>query len=188
MCLRLNFNIYSLPAHELLSLLLSRSLIASLDWFAWNSCSFSSLATSSNSIGKYILHAPLTSLVAALNSFTHSTRLRFWGSGSLVESKWCHYVMVEADSHLKLLTPSILDIYKWNWIHWYAVHRHMVAALHSNPPYLAQILGFGVTYGVEMMSLHHGWGWQPPKKMLPAFILDIYKVFEHIDMLSVGIG
>jgi hypothetical protein len=29
-----------------------------------------------------------------------------------VESKWCHYVMVEADSNLKLLPASILDIYK----------------------------------------------------------------------------
>jgi hypothetical protein len=29
---------------------------------------------------------------------------------SLVESKWCDYV--EADSHLKLLPTSILDIYK----------------------------------------------------------------------------
>ncbi len=26
-----------------------------------------------------------------------------------MESKYCHYVMVEADSHLKLLTSSILD-------------------------------------------------------------------------------
>jgi hypothetical protein len=25
-------------------------------------------------------------------------------------------------------------------------------------------------------------------KMLPASILDIYKVFEHIDMLFIGIG
>ncbi len=88
---RLYFNIYSLLAHELLSLSLSRSLISSLDWFALNSCSFSSSATSLNSIGKCILHALLTSfLVAALNSFTHSTRHRFWGSGSVVESRWCH--------------------------------------------------------------------------------------------------
>ena len=46
----------------------------------------------------------------ASNSYTHTTWLRLWGSGSLVESKWCHYVMVEADSHLKLLPPSILHI------------------------------------------------------------------------------
>ncbi len=50
--------------------------------------------------------------VAALHSYTHPTWLRFWGSASLVESKWCDYVMVEADSHLKLLPTSILDIYK----------------------------------------------------------------------------
>ncbi len=29
-----------------------------------------------------------------------------------MESKCCHYVMVEADSHLKLLPSSILDLYK----------------------------------------------------------------------------
>jgi hypothetical protein len=47
--------------------------------------------------------------VSALHSCTHPTWLRFWfwGSGSLVESKWCHYVMIEADSHLKLLHASI---------------------------------------------------------------------------------
>ncbi len=50
--------------------------------------------------------------VAALHSFTHTTWLRFWGSGSLVESKWWDYVMVESDSHLKLFPTSILDIYK----------------------------------------------------------------------------
>jgi hypothetical protein len=33
-------------------------------------------------------------------------------SGSLAELKCCHYVMVEADNHLKLLLSSILDIFK----------------------------------------------------------------------------
>ncbi len=41
-------------------------------------------------------------MVEALHSYTHPTWLRFWGSGSLVESKWCDHVIVEADSHLKL--------------------------------------------------------------------------------------
>ncbi len=51
--------------------------------------------------------------ISALHSYTHPTSLhRFWGSGSLVESKWCDCVMVEADSHFKLLPTSILDIYK----------------------------------------------------------------------------
>ncbi len=49
-----------------------------------------------------------------LNSFTHRTHwaqmLGFWVTD--VVSKWCHYVMVEADSHPKLLPASILDIYK----------------------------------------------------------------------------
>ena len=40
------------------------------------------------------------------------TWIRFWASRSLVESKWCHYVKVEANSHLKLLSSSILHIYK----------------------------------------------------------------------------
>jgi hypothetical protein len=48
---------------------------------------------------------------AALYSSTHTTWLIFWCSGLHVESKWCHYVMVEVDSHLKLHPPSILDIY-----------------------------------------------------------------------------
>ncbi len=50
--------------------------------------------------------------VSALHSYTHPTWLRFWGSGSLVESKWCHYVMVEADGQFKLLPTSIWNIYK----------------------------------------------------------------------------
>ncbi len=51
-------------------------------------------------------------MVAALHSYTYPTWLRFWGSGSLAKSKWCYYVMVEPDSHLKVLPTSILDIYK----------------------------------------------------------------------------
>ncbi len=51
-------------------------------------------------------------LAVTSNSHTHITWLIIWGSGSLVESKWCHYMMVEADSQLKLLPASTLDIYK----------------------------------------------------------------------------
>ncbi len=72
------------------------------------------------------------------------------------------------------------------WANWYAVHRHKVAALHSYPPYLAQIWGLWVTCGVKTMRLCHCWGWQPPQTASRS-ILDIYKVFEHIDMLSIGI-
>ena len=64
--------------------------------------------------------------------------------------------MVEADSHLKLLPTSILDIY--------TVFEHIdmlsigiqLQPYTVIPPYLAQILGFWVTCGVKMMSLRHG--------------------------------
>jgi hypothetical protein len=43
-------------------------------------------------------------MIAALHSHTHPTCLRFWGSRSHEESKWCNYVIVEADTdnHLHL--------------------------------------------------------------------------------------
>ena len=65
-----------------------------------------------------ICHQDMWKIPLALSCFFFSAiflpifrkRLRFGGSGSLVESKWCHYAMVEADSNLKLLPPSTLDI------------------------------------------------------------------------------
>jgi hypothetical protein len=51
-------------------------------------------------------------MAVASNSYSHTAWLRIEGSGSLVESKLCHYVTVEADSQLKLLPTSTLDIYK----------------------------------------------------------------------------
>jgi hypothetical protein len=50
--------------------------------------------------------------VATLHSHTHTSWLSFLGSGSLVESKWCHYIMVETDSCLKLAPASTLNTYK----------------------------------------------------------------------------
>ncbi len=91
-------------------------------------------------------------MVAALHSFTHPTWSRFLGSRSLAESKYCDYVMVDADDHLKLLPTSILDMCK------VFEHIDMLSACIQyqpytvNPPYfLAQVLGFWVTCGVKMM-------------------------------------
>ncbi len=39
------------------------------------------------------------------------TWLKYGGSESLVESKCCQYVLIETESHLKLLPSSILDVY-----------------------------------------------------------------------------
>ena len=42
----------------------------------------------------------------------HPTFRSFGVLGHLCSQIWCHYVMVEADIHLKLLPTSVLDIYK----------------------------------------------------------------------------
>ncbi len=50
-------------------------------------------------------------MAVSSNSYTHTTWVIFWGSGPLVESKWCHNIIVEADRRLKLLPVSLLDVY-----------------------------------------------------------------------------
>jgi hypothetical protein len=49
---------------------------------------------------------------APLHRYIGQVGPRFWDSGSLMEWKWCHYVLVEADIHLKPLHISISCIYK----------------------------------------------------------------------------
>ena len=66
------------------------------------------------------------------------------------------FVMVEADSHLKQLPASTLDIY--------TVFEHIDMLSMgicgwrdpANVDCLDQILGYWVTYGVKMMSFCHG--------------------------------
>ena len=66
------------------------------------------------------------------------------------------------------------------WAHWYAVQRHIVAALYSlYPPYLAQILWFWFTCWAKMMPLRHGWGWQPSETASPIHIKHIQSVWAH---------
>ncbi len=118
--------------------------------------------------------------VAALQSFTYPTWLRFWGTWSLVESKWCIFVMVDADSHLKLLLPtSILDTYKVMstliWHPW----AYSISFTQLYPPCLAQILGFWATCGVKMMRLCHGWGWQPPQTASHIHIRHAQSIWAH---------
>ncbi len=47
-------------------------------------------------------------MVAPLYRYTGQAGPRFGKSGSLLEWKWCHNVMVEADIYLRLLHTSIL--------------------------------------------------------------------------------
>jgi len=65
-------------------------------------------------------------MAEALNSYTHTTWLRIWGSGGhlCLWSQNNGIVIVNGDSHLKLLPASILDIIYSVWAHWYAVHGH----------------------------------------------------------------
>jgi len=87
--------------------------------------------------------------------------------------------MVEADSHLKLL-PDPFKIYTkylstliccpWAYI-------SSLAQLY--PPYLAQIFGYLVTCGVKIMSLCHGWGWQPPQTASRVYIRNIQSIWAH---------
>ncbi len=74
-------------------------------------------------------------------------------------------------------------------VHRYAVHRHRVAALHSyiHTTWL-RLWGTSVTCGFKMMSFYVMVEAERHLKLIPAFILDIYKVFEHIDTLFIGIG
>jgi hypothetical protein len=70
------------------------------------------LPTSILDICKVFQHIDMLSIGIWKQSYTviPTSWLRFWGSGSLVKAKRCDYVMFEADSHLKLLHTSILDL------------------------------------------------------------------------------
>ena len=70
--------------------------------------------------------------VAVLHSYTHPAWLRFLWSGSLVELRWCHYVIVEAAIIFKLLPVSILDIYNvFEYINMLSIGHNMAIALVS---------------------------------------------------------
>ncbi len=117
--------------------------------------------------------------VAALHSYTHTTWIRFWGSGSLMESKWCRYVMIEADSHLNCFSYLSKKYSKClsTLICCPLAYNSSLTQLYSQ--ILAQILGFWVTCGVKMISLCHGWGWQPPQTVSHIHIRHVQSVWAH---------
>jgi hypothetical protein len=94
--------------------------------------------------------------------------------------------MVEAGcgSQLKLLPLIILDIFKvlstlicCPWAHSSSL------VTQSHPPYLAQSLRFWVTFGVQMMSLCHGWGWQTPQTPSNNHIRHSQSVCAHLNAI-----
>jgi hypothetical protein len=91
--------------------------------------------------------------------------------------------MLEADSHLKLLPTSLLDIYKaFECIGMLPIDKQY-------QPYTVLPTVMGSDFGV----LGHLWcdyamlEAASHLKLLPPSILDIYKVFDYIDMLFIDI-
>ena len=81
-------------------------------------------------------------------------------------------------------SPIYLRHIQSDWAHWYAVHRHLVAALlsYTHPTWL----GFwwsGALLEWKWCPWGHGWGCHSTQTASPIHLRDIYKVFEHIDML-----
>jgi hypothetical protein len=67
------------------------------------------------------------------------------------------------------------------------IHRHTDSALQSYQPNLAQNLGFLVAYVESKLCLYFMVEADSQLRLLPASILDIHKMFEHIDTLSICI-
>ncbi len=119
--------------------------------------------------------------VSALHGYTHPTWLTCWGSGSLVESNdvIMSWLRLTATSNCFLYPYKI---YKSVWAHWYAVHWHTVAALHSfTQRNRLGCWGSGslVACGVKMMSLCHVWGWQPTQTASPIHLRHLQNVWAH---------
>ncbi len=108
-------------------------------------------------------------------------------SGSLVEWKWCHNVMVEATIHLRPLHTSILDICK--------VFEQLLCCLkgirlHSYH-YTSQV---GPRFGMSGSLVEWKWCYNVMVEAdihlrpLHTSLLDIYKVFEPLACYLKGIG
>jgi hypothetical protein len=67
------------------------------------------------------------------------------------------------------------------WAHWYAVHWHMIAALHSYTHCTwYQILQVWVICEFEIMPLHQGWGWhRPPQTSSCIHVRHVECVWAH---------
>jgi hypothetical protein len=123
--------------------------------------------------------------IAALKSYTHTSWLRFWGSGSLVESKMmslCHgscWQLPQTASHIRIRHIQCV------WECWYAVHGHMaVASNRSTHTHWVRWCGSGSR--VESKWCHYVMDEAGSQlKLHPTYTLDINKVFRN--MLSMGI-
>ncbi len=123
-------------------------------------------------------------MVSPLYHYTGQVDPRFGESGSIVEWKWCHNLMVEADIHLRLLHTSILDLCK--------VFELLVCCLKAiwcthtiTPAKLTPDLGSQGHLWSENDAKHHGWGWYSPRTTSYIYIRHIKCVWAIV-MLTQG--
>ena len=105
---------------------------------------------------------------------------RIGNSGLLVEGKWCHNVMFEADIHLRSLQTSILDIpkvfeplvccHKGIWVH---PDAHAITAAKLAPDLERGHHLWSENDAIVFEADIHLW-------LLHTFIKDIYKVLEPL--------
>ncbi len=100
---------------------------------------------------------------APLYHYTGQGCPRFWNFGSLVGWKWCHYIMVEADIHLRQSPTSVLDIAKVFWVVGMLSQGHMGAPLYHYTSKVGPRISNLGHLSRKLMPLHHGWGWHPPQ-------------------------
>ncbi len=116
---------------------------------------------------------------SSLKRYTHTTWVRYMSSGSLLESTWSHYVMVEADSQVIRHIQSV-------WAHWYAIHGHLTVASNSYA-HTTWLIFWGSGSLVESRWCHYVMVEADRRLKLPlASILDVYNMFEHIDIPFMG--
>ncbi len=117
------------------------------------------------------------------NNYTHTTCVRFCGYGSLVEwndgiMSWLRLTATQIAFHIHI--RHIQSV----WALWYAVHGHMAVASNS----YTHNTWLRFCGSVSLVESKYGiMSWLSPDsqlKLLPASTLDIYKSFEHIDVLS----
>ncbi len=119
-------------------------------------------------------------MAVASNIYTHTTWLIFLGSGSLMELKWCHYIMVEAKKPYHTTSCIYIGHIQCVWACWHDVHGYMTVASNS---YTHTTWGSDfevwVTCGFKMMSFHHGWSLRPPQTDSCIHIRHIQGVWAH---------
>jgi len=104
--------------------------------------------------------------------------LGFWVTCGVKMMSLCHGWGWQPPQTASCIHPEHIQIQSV-WAHWVAVHRHSSRPTQLYIYFLDQNVGNWVTCGVNMMSFHHGWGWQPPETASCFHIRHVQSVWEH---------